>query len=236
LAGAGLGDHRWTKEYRKRILRSRVNGTTLLARTLARLDHKPQVLASGSAVGFYGDRGDDELTEDMAPGAGFLAEVCRQWEAATEPAEEAGIRVAHIRTGIAQSTAGGALKSLLLPFKLGLGGRFGSGRQWLPWIHIDDDVRAIRFVLDNDTVHGPVNVAGPNPARVRDYTKAIGRALNRPAVLPTPTIALNVILGRDMTREMLLGSLRVVPQRLLQAGFSFVHPDLDETLADVLKA
>lgn len=211
-----------------------MNGTTLLARTLARLDHKPHVMASGSAVGFYGDRGDDELTEDVGPGPGFLAEVCRQWEAATEPAAAAGIRVAHLRTGIVQSAAGGALKSLLLPFKLGVGGRYGSGRQWLPWIHIDDDVRAIRFVLENETLNGPVNVTAPGPVRVGDYAKAIGRALGRPAVLPTPTLALHAIVGRDMTREMLLGSLRVVPKRLQHAGFTFRHPDLDEALADVL--
>lgn len=235
LAGAGLGEHRWTKEYRKKILRSRVNGTLLLARTLAKLDARPKVLASGSAVGFYGDRGDEELTEDNDPGPGFLAEVCRQWEAATIPAEDAGIRVAHLRTGIVQSAEGGALKRLLLPFRLGVGGRFGSGRQWLPWVHIDDDVDAIRFVLENDAVRGPVNVTSPNPVTIGDYAAAIGRALHRPALLPTPTLALNVILGRDMTREMLLGSLRVLPARLRAAGFTFRHPDLDEALADVLQ-
>ncbi|MGH9280340.1 MAG: TIGR01777 family oxidoreductase, partial [Acidimicrobiales bacterium] len=220
--------------YKTRILRSRVNGTDLLSRTLASLDAKPAVLASGSAVGFYGDRGDDEVTEATGPGAGFLAEVCRQWEAATVPAEDAGIRVAHLRTGIAQSRDGGALKQLLLPFKLGLGGRFGSGRQWLSWIHIDDYVDATRFVLDHDELRGPVNLTAPNPVTVGEYAAALGRALHRPTFLPTPTFALDVLLGREMTREMLLGGQRVLPARLQGAGFTFRHPDLDEALVDVL--
>lgn len=192
------------------------------------------MLASGSAVGFYGDRGDEEVTEDTGPGPGFLAEVCRQWEAATAPAEEAGIRVVHLRTGIVQSSSGGALKQLLLPFKLGLGGRFGSGRQWLSWVHIDDHIGAVQFLLGRDDLRGPVNLTSPNPATVADYTAAVGRALHRPAFLPTPTWGLDLLLGREMTREMLLGGQRVLPARLQAAGFGFRHPDLDEALADVL--
>lgn len=236
LAGAGLGDHRWTRAYKERILNSRVRGTLLLAKALAGLDRKPAVLASGSAVGFYGDRGDEEVTEDTGPGPGFLAEVCRQWEAATAPAEEAGIRVVHLRTGIVQSAAGGALKRLLPPFKLGLGGRFGSGRQWLSWVHIEDHIRAVQFALDHDDLRGPVNLTSPNPSTVADYTSALGRALHRPTVLPTPTWGLDLLLGREMTREMLLGGQRVLPARLLAAGFTFGHPDLDEALGDVLRS
>jgi uncharacterized protein (TIGR01777 family) len=194
------------------------------------------VWVSGSAVGYYGDRGDDELTEATGPGAGFLAEVCRQWEAATIPAEDAGIRVAHVRTGIIQSGKGGSLKKLLLPFRLGVGGRFGSGRQWLSWIALDDEVAAIRHVLDNEELRGPVNVTAPNPVMVQEYVTALGRALHRPALLPVPTLALDVILGQEMTQEMLLGGQRVVPAKLLESGFTFRYPDLDGALRDMLAA
>jgi uncharacterized protein (TIGR01777 family) len=236
LAGAGLGDHRWTRTYRREILASRVQGTLLLARTLARLDAKPTVWASGSAVGYYGDRGDEEVTEATGPGAGFLAEVCRQWEAATIPAEDAGIRVAHVRSGIVQSGKGGSLKKLLLPFKLGVGGRFGSGRQWLSWITLDDEVAAIRHVLDHDDLRGPVNLTAPNPVPLQEYVAVLARALHRPAVLPVPTVALDVILGRQMTQEMLLGGQRVLPRRLQESGFTFRHPDLEGALRAALVA
>ena len=226
LAGAGLGDHRWTHRYKREILASRVQGTLLLARTLARLDAKPRVWASGSAVGYYGDRGDRELTEDTDPGAGFLAEVCRQWEAATVPAEDAGVRVAHVRTGIVQSRTGGSLKQLLLPFKLGVGGRWGSGRQWLSWISLDDDVAAIRHVLDHEELHGAVNLTAPHPVTVQEYVSSLAHALHRPAVVPVPTLALDAVFGRDMVHEMLLGGQRVLPAKLLAGGFSFRHPEL----------
>src|SRR5947209_5166584 len=176
LAGAGLGDHRWTSKYKREILASRVQGTGLLARTLARLEAKPKVWASGSAVGYYGDRGDAELTEETGPGAGFLAEVCRQWEAATKPAEETGIRVAHLRSGIIQTAKGGSLKKLLVPFKLAVGGRFGSGRQWLSWISLDDHVAAIRHVLEDEDVSGPVNLTAPNPVTMqRSEGRRVGK-------------------------------------------------------------
>lgn len=232
LAGAGIGDHRWTRRYKEQVLRSRTRGTTLLAATLARLDRPPAVLISASAVGFYGDRGDDELTEDAGPGAGFLAEVVRQWEASTAPAEEAGIRVVHARSGIVQSPKGGALGRLLLPFRLGVGGRWGSGRQWLSWVHVDDEVGAIRHALETADLRGPVNITSPNPVRVGDYARALGRAVRRPAVVPTPTLALYALLGREMTREMMLGGQRVLPARLEASGYTFRHPELDQALAD----
>jgi uncharacterized protein (TIGR01777 family) len=236
LAGAGLGDHRWTHKYKREIITSRVQSGMLLARTLAGLDAKPRVWVSGSAVGYYGDRGDEEMTEADGPGAGFLAEVCRQWEAATIPAEDAGIRVAHARTGIVQSGKGGSLEKLRLPFKLGVGGRFGSGRQWLSWISLDDEVAAIRHVLEHEELRGPVNVTAPHPVTVQEYVAAVGRALHRPALLPVPTLALDVILGREMAQEMLLGGQRVLPQKLLESGFTFRHPDLDLALRDALAA
>lgn len=231
LAGAGIGDHRWTARYKEQVLGSRTRGTTLLATTLAGLERPPSVLVSGSAVGFYGDRGDETMTEDCGPGAGFLAGVVRQWEASTAPAEAAGIRVVHARSGIVQAPEGGALGRLLLPFKLGVGGRWGSGRQWLSWVHVDDEVGAIRHAIEHADLRGPVNVTSPNPARVGDYARALGRAVKRPAVLPTPTPALYALLGREMTKEMMLGGQRVVPARLQASGYTFRHPNLDEALA-----
>ena len=235
LAGAGLGDHRWTAEYKKEILESRVRGTLILTHALAKLDRKPSVLVSGSAVGFYGDRGDEEVTEDSAPGTGFLADVVRQWEAAALPAKEADIRTVYLRSGIVQSAKGGGLKKLLLPFKLGLGGRFGSGKQWLSWVHIDDEVGAIRHALDHDTVAGPVNATAPNPVTVEEYSNALGRAVRRPTKIPTPTFALKALLGGEMTSEMLLGGQRVRSARLQASGYQFQHPDVDAALADLLR-
>jgi uncharacterized protein (TIGR01777 family) len=234
LAGAGLGDHRWTAEYKKEILESRVRGTLILAHALAKLDPKPSVLVSGSAVGYYGDRGDEPMTEESGPGAGFLAEVVRQWEAAALPAKEADIRTVNVRTGIVQSAKGGGLKKLLLPFKLGLGGRFGSGKQYLSWVHVDDEVGAIRFALEHDGMEGPMNATSPHPVTIGEYAHALGRAVHRPTKIPTPTFALKAILGTEMTEEMLLGGQRVLPAKLQAAGYRFHHPDLEEALADVL--
>lgn len=235
LAGAGLGDHRWTAEYKKEILDSRVRGTLILTHALAKLDRKPAVLVSGSAVGFYGDRGDEELTEESGPGAGFLAEVVRQWEAAALPAKEADIRTVNVRSGIVQSAKGGGLKKLLLPFKLGLGGRFGSGKQWLSWVHVDDEIGAIRWALGHDELSGPINATAPNPVTIEEYSNALGRAVHRPTMIPTPTFALKALLGSEMTSEMLLGGQRVLPAKLRASGYQFQHPDLDEALADVLR-
>jgi uncharacterized protein (TIGR01777 family) len=234
LAGAGLGDHRWTDDYKAKVLDSRVAGTSLLAETLASLDRPPAVLASGSAVGYYGDRGDEELTEASPPGTGFLAEVVQAWEAAAMPARQGGIRVALVRSGVVQSPQGGALKRLLLPFKLGLGGRIGSGRQWLSWVSLDDEVGAIRHVLGEESVSGPVNLTAPNPVTNAEFTRALGRVLHRPTLLPTPTPALQLVLGRELVSEMLLGGQRVLPAVLQASGYSFVHPSLEEALADMV--
>ena len=234
LAGAGLGDHRWTDDYKAKVLDSRVAGTSLLAETLASLDRPPAVLASGSAVGYYGDRGDEELTEASPPGTGFLADVVQAWEAAAMPARQGGIRVALVRSGVVQSPQGGALKRLLLPFKLGLGGRIGSGRQWLSWVSLDDEVGAIRHVLGDESVSGPVNLTAPNPVTNAEFTRALGRVLHRPTLLPTPTPALQLVLGRELVSEMLLGGQRVLPAVLQASGYSFVHPSLEEALADMV--
>ncbi len=234
LAGAGIGDRRWTAQHKAAIRDSRVQGTGLLARTLGSLQRPPAVLASGSAVGFYGDRGEEELTEESGPGSGFLAEVVQEWEAATAPAREAGIRVATLRSGVVLSAQGGALKRQLLPFRLGLGGRLGSGRQWLSWISIDDEVGAIRHVLVHDDVTGPVNLVAPGPVTNAEFTRRLGQALHRPTLLPTPTAALWLLFGREMVAEMLFASQRALPTVLTASGYSFDHPAVDSALTDLL--
>ncbi len=234
LAGVGIGDHRWTDEHKAAVLDSRVQGTRLLTTTLAGLHHPPAVVASGSAVGFYGDRGDEELTEDSGPGTGFLADVVQQWEASAGSATEAGIRVAYLRTGVVQSANGGALKKQLLPFKAGMGGRLGSGRQWLSWIAIDDEVGAIRHVLDTPEIVGPVNLCAPAPVTNDEFTRTLGRLLHRPTAIPTPTPALQLLFGKEMVSEMLLGGQRVLPKVLESTGFVFANPTLAAALAAVL--
>lgn len=229
LAGEGIGERRWSDEQKRRILESRTRGTALLAATLAALEPRPRVLLSGSAVGFYGDRDDEVLTETSAAGTGFLSEVVQAWEAATEPAASAGIRTVHLRTGIVLSPTGGAMGKTLPLFKLGLGGRIGRGTEWWPWITLDDEIRAVLFLLDHD-VAGPVNLVAPNPVRNRDYTAALGRALHRPAVLPVPRFAPSLLLGRELTDALLGQSQRVQPERLLQAGFQFDDPEIDPAL------
>lgn len=234
LAGAGIGDHRWTPAYKAKIRDSRRNGTDLLARTLAGLDRPPAVLASGSAVGFYGDREDEELTERSGPGGGFLAEVVQEWEAAALPVREAGVRLVHLRSGIVQTPAGGALGRLLLPFKAGLGGRIGTGRQWVSWVSLDDEVGAIRHVLAHEEIAGPVNLTAPGPVTNAEYTRLLGRALHRPTLLPTPTLALQALLGRELVAEMLLAGQRVLPAVLAESGYAFRHPALDAAFEAML--
>jgi len=234
LAGEGIGSKRWNEAQKAKIRDSRVRGTSLLAETLAKLANPPKVLLSGSAVGIYGDRGDEVVTENSRAGRGFLAEVCVAWEAAAAPAKEAGIRVNHLRTGIVLSGRGGALPKMLTPFKLGLGGRLGSGSQWMSWISIEDEVGAIVHLLGDDARGGPVNLTAPNPAPNADFTKALGRALGRPAVLPVPKLGLKALLGGEMAEEMLLGGQRVLPTRLLDSGYTFAHPDLPDALRTAL--
>ncbi len=230
LAGEGIGNKRWNAEHKARVKESRTRGTSLLAETLAKLDKPPKVLVSGSAVGYYGDRGDEVLTETSRPGNDFLAEVCTAWEAATAPAKEAGVRVAHVRTGIVLSGRGGVLPKMLTPFKFGVGGKLGSGRQWVSWIALEDEVGAIVHLLGDDSLSGPFNLTAPNPVTNADLTKAIGAALHRPTLIPAPAFALKAALGPEMADELLLVSQRALPTRLLDSNFTFQHPELGEAL------
>jgi uncharacterized protein (TIGR01777 family) len=229
LAGEGVAERRWTPEQKRRVLESRTTGTSLVAETLAGLEQKPRVLLSASAVGYYGDRGDEVLTEESTSGAGFLADVCVQWEAATAPAEEAGIRVAHLRTGIVVGKSGGAVAKTLPLFKLGLGGRIGSGKQYWSWISLTDEIGAIRFLLDHD-VAGAVNLTGPEPVTNAAFTKAVGRALHRPTVVPVPKFCPRLLLGREAADEVVSASQRVMPVVLARDGYQFRHETVDEAV------
>lgn len=233
LAGEGIAEKRWTDEQKRRILDSRRQGTSVLAEALAGLDRPPSVLLSASGVDYYGDTGDDVVTEERGPGGGFLAEVCVAWEAAAQPAVDAGIRTAFLRTTMVLAAEGGALPRMLLPFKLGVGGRLGSGRQWWASISIDDWVAAARFLLVHD-VAGPVNMAGPEPVRNADFTKALGAVLRRPTLLPTPSFAPKLLLGSELAETLLHASHRVEPAALARAGFTFRHPDVTSALRGVL--
>jgi hypothetical protein len=232
LAGAGVGDHRWTDDYKRQIRDSRVLGTRTLVDALTRLDPLPRVLVSGSAVGYYGSRGDEVLTETSGAGEGFLADVVRAWEAEAAPAAKAGIRVSYARTGLVMAPTGGAFGRLLPLLKLGVAGPLGNGRQWWPWITLEDETAALEFLLEKD-VEGPVNLSAPNPQRQGELTKALGRAFRRPALLPAPAIALRAVLG-EFAADV-LASQRMLPKALLDAGFSFRHPDLDSA-AEWLRA
>jgi hypothetical protein len=233
LAGETVAG-RWTPQKKRRIRESRVSSTRLLSRALADLEPKPRVLVSASATGYYGDRADEPLTEESPPGAGFLADVVHEWEAATEPARAAGIRVVHIRSGIVLSPSGGALARMLTPFRLGLGGRLGNGRHYMSWIGLEDEVRAIRHAMLNPSLAGPINLVAPNPVTNREFAKTLGRVLGRPAVLPTPTLPLALLFGREFVREALLASARVLPRRLEASGFEFEHPELEGALRHML--
>lgn len=234
LAGVGIGDHRWTPEHKAAVLDSRVQGTGLLATTLARLDRPPAVFASASAVGYYGDTGDRTVTEADGPGTGFLADVVQQWEDATGPAAEAGIRVARFRSGVVLTDKGGALDKQLLPFKLGLGGRVGTGEQYLSWISLDDEVAAIRHLLVTESIQGPVNLTAPNPVTNAEFTKALGTVLGRPTVMPVPKLALNTMFGKEMVAEMLLAGQRVLPAVLEASGFEFADVEIETALRRIL--
>ncbi|MGH9212079.1 MAG: TIGR01777 family oxidoreductase [Acidimicrobiales bacterium] len=233
LAGAGIGEGRWTAKRKRLILESRTKGTGLIARTLAGLKRPPKVLLSASGVNAYGDGGDKVLTETSPPGEGFLAGVVAAWEQAAQPAVEAGIRTAFTRNGLVLSREGGGLKPLLRLFRLGLGGRLGSGRQWMSWISLADEVGALRFLIDHDDIAGPVNLAAPDPVTNRDFTRALGRALGRPRLLPIPRFGPRLVLG-EMADELLFCSLRVEPAVLEAAGYQFAHSELDGALAAVL--
>jgi uncharacterized protein (TIGR01777 family) len=235
LAGESLGERRWTDEQKRRIMDSRRAGTSLLTGALAGLpgDVRPSVLVSASAIGYYGDRGDETLTESSSAGHGFLADVVREWEAAAAPARDAAIRVVHPRTGVVMSPRGGALARQLLPFRLGLGGPLGGGTQWLSWVSLDDEVAALLHCIDTPSLSGPVNVVAPTPVTQREFASTLGRVLHRPAVLPTPLLPLRLVYGRELVAQVLLWSQRVVPDALVASGFAFRHPTLEEALRAV---
>jgi len=228
LAGEGIVG-RWSTAKKAAIRDSRVLGTRHFAEALAEAPKPPRALVAASAIGCYGDRGEELLREDSAPGHSFLAEVCQQWEAATAPAAQAGIRVVHLRIGMVLSPAGGALAAMLTPFRLGLGGRIGSGRQWWSWIDVRDLVSAILHAIECESLGGPVNAVSPNPVTNSEFTRALAKALSRPAVFPLPAFAARLALGQ-MADELLLASQRVEPTRLLASGFQFRYPDLTTSL------
>ncbi|MGH9149193.1 MAG: TIGR01777 family oxidoreductase, partial [Acidimicrobiales bacterium] len=234
LAGAGIGEHRWTEAHKRAILDSRVQGTTLLSRSLAALGPRPEVMVSASAIGFYGNRGDEVLTEDSGPGQGFLAGVVKEWEASTAPAAGAGIRVVMARSGIVLAAKGGALGRMLPLFRLCAGGPIGSGRQWWSWITLDDEVGCIIHALATPAVVGPMNATAPGAVTNKEFSRALGRAMKRPALLAAPRFGLSLVVGGEMADDMLLASQRVQPAKALATGYAFRHPGLDTALPVVV--
>ena len=233
LVGANIGQ-RWTPEWRKKIVDTRVRSTSLLARACAELDPHPRVLVSMSAIGYYGDRGDQELDEDSSAGTGFLADVVRAWEGAADPAREAGVRVVHPRAGLVLHPSGGLLKELLPIFRLGAGGRLGSGRQWLSWISRTDAIRALSWAALHESLGGPLLVTAPSPVRNAEFTKALAKAVHRPALAVVPAFAVRLMVG-EMGEETILAGQRAIPRQLLDSGFQFEHPTIDAALASELR-
>ena len=235
LAGENIASGRWTAARKARILDSRVQGATLLSQTLARLDRPPRALLCASAVGFYGDTGEAEVDESAPPGEGFLPQVCREWEAACAPAAQAGVRIVHLRFAVVLGPRGGALGAMLPLFRLGLGGRLGSGRQFMSWVHLDDAVRAILRCAEDDGLSGPVNVVAPGAVTNREFTRVLSQLLRRPALAPAPAWALRLVLGAEMANETLLASVRATPRRLMDQGFAFQRPTLEAALRQCLE-
>jgi uncharacterized protein (TIGR01777 family) len=233
LAGENLATGRWTAEKKARIRESRVNGTRFLCEALVRLAQPPKALMCASAIGYYGDRGEAILREDSPAGSGFLAEVCRAWEGAAAAAVQQGIRVVHLRIGVVLSPAGGALAKMLTPFKMGLGGKIGSGQQYMSWIALDDLLGIIHHALTSDTLQGPVNAVAPQPVTNVEFTTTLGRVLARPTLLPMPAFAARLAFG-EMAQELLLASTRVVPASLLASGYGFRYPELEGALRHLL--
>jgi hypothetical protein len=232
LAGENIGEGRWTEDRKRKILESRELGTRLLAEAMARTTDGPRTLVSASAVGYYGERGEELLTEASPPGTGFLPEVCVAWEAATAPAADAGVRVVRVRAGLLLSRAGGMLQRMLLPFRLGVGGRLGDGRQWMSWISEDDLIAVYRHALEG-TLSGPVNAVAPAPVRNQEFTEVLARVLHRPAVMVVPKTALRLVYGQ-MADEAILASTRVAPTALQASGFEFKYPNLGPALSHLL--
>jgi uncharacterized protein (TIGR01777 family) len=235
LAGTNLGEGRWTEARKQRFVRSRIESTALLSRALAERTRRPAVLVNASAVGFYGDRGEDAVYEDSEPGRGFLAELCQAWEAATEPAERAGVRVVKLRFGVVLTPDGGALAKMLVPFKLGLGGRLGSGEQRMPWIALADAVGAAMFAMRHREVSGPVNAVAPESVTNAQFCDALAHVLGRSTFLPVPGFALKAMLGAEMANEMLLTGANVRPRKLEEAGYRFEYPRLEDALDAMLE-
>ena len=233
LAGENIAEGRWNEEKKRRIRDSRVKGTRLLCETIAQLERPPKVLVSASAIGYYGDRGDEVLREDSKPGTDFLSDVCREWEAATEPAKQKGIRVVNLRIGVVLSSAGGALAKMLTPFQLGVGGKLGNGEQYISWITLDDLIGVIYYTLTNDALSGPVNAVAPNPVTNLEFTKSLGRVLSRPTIFPMPAFAVRLAFG-EVADALLLSSTRVQPARLQENGYQFKYPELEDGLRQVL--
>jgi uncharacterized protein len=234
LGGASIAEGRWTADRKQRLRSSRVDNTRALVSALAKMAARPRVLISASAVGYYGNRGDEVLREESGPGNNFLGELAKEWEAEANKAEALGIRVVLLRFGVVLAKEGGALPTMARPFRLGVGGRLGSGEQWMSWITLADVVAILRLALENGAVRGPVNVVSPEPVRNADFTKALAKALHRPALFPAPAFALRLALG-EMADALLLSSQRVVPERLDKLGYRFVNPDLEGALASVLR-
>ncbi len=234
LAGENIADGRWTAGKKLRIRESRIQGTRFLAQSLASLFDPPKVLVSVSAIGYYGDRGEELLDEESDPGKGFLADVCREWEAATAPAVMRGIRVVHPRLGMVLSTAGGALARMLPPFRLGIGGRIGSGRQYMSWITIEDLVGILDYAIHNGSLHGPVNAVSPNPLTNQDFSIMLGRVLSKPSFLALPAFAARIAFG-EMADALLLASARVLPTRLKESGYIFQFPEVEDALRHSLE-
>ena len=234
LAGEPIAEGRWDEAKKRRILESRVKGTRLLAETIAGLNEKPRVLVSASAVGFYGDRGAEVLREESASGEGFLSEVCREWEKGTLAASRAGVRVVHLRIGFVLDAEGGGLPKMLTPFKLGVGGKVGSGQQYISWITLEDLVRVTRRAIEDESLRGPVNAVAPGAVTNEELTKALGHVLGRPTILPVPTFALRLAFG-EVADAVMLSSTRVEPARLKEAGFDFKDTDIEGALRHVLK-
>jgi uncharacterized protein (TIGR01777 family) len=234
LAGENIAEGRWTDEKKARIRESRVRGTRVLSEALASLSNPPKSLLCASAIGFYGDRGAEVLTEESEPGTGFLPDVCREWEAAAEPARERGIRVVYLRFGVIFSASGGALEKMLTPFKMGVGGKIGSGEQYMSWITLDDAIGVVKHALTDETLSGPVNVVTPGPVTNLQFTRTMGRVLSRPAIFSVPAFAARLAFG-EMADAALLASERVEPSRLKQSGYVFQYPELEGALRHVLK-
>ncbi|MBI3318601.1 MAG: TIGR01777 family protein [Candidatus Omnitrophica bacterium] len=233
LAGDPIAQGRWTPEKKARIRNSRVAGTGLLAKTLAQLKNPPKVLVCASAIGVYGSRGDETLTEDSTPGTGFLAEVGKAWEEAAQAARSRGIRVVHLRFGIVLSPTGGALKMMLPPFRMGLGGKLASGKQWMSWISLPEAVQVIHHAIKTEGLKGPVNAVSPQPVTNLEFTKTLGKVLSRPTAFPVPAFAVRLLFG-EMGEELLLASARVLPKRLQESGYRFLHPTLEEAFRKTL--